>query len=71
MAISSVSINPPSSGQISSPINQIFSNQAPPVTDRAKSSADTPPSTVVTLSAQAQKLSQTQTTTAITAQPAT
>ncbi|ADL56221.1 hypothetical protein [Gallionella capsiferriformans] len=63
MAISSVSINPPSSGQISSPISQIFSNQATPVTDRAKSSADTPPSTIVTLSAQAQKLSQTQTQT--------
>ncbi|MEI7456736.1 MAG: hypothetical protein WCK93_08415 [Nitrosomonadales bacterium] len=61
MAISSVNINPPGSGQTNSPINQIFSNQTPPVTDRAKSSADTPPSTIVTLSAQAQKSSQTQT----------
>lgn len=58
MAISSVSINPPASSTATSSLSQLVSNTASPLVDKAKSSADTPPSTIVTLSAQAQKLSQ-------------
>lgn len=59
MAISSVSINSPASSMATGSLSQLVSNTAAPLVDKAKSSADTPPSTVVTLSAQAQKLSQT------------
>lgn len=55
MAISSVSINPPPSSSVSS----VVSNAAAPfVNDANKSNADRQASTVVSLSAQAQKLNQ-------------
>lgn len=53
MAISSINLNPPSS------INLPAVNASSPVA--GKSQADATPSTIVTLSAQGQKLSQTQT----------
>ena len=56
MAISSVSINPPASSSVSS----IVSNAATPFVEGGKSSADKQASAIVTLSAQGQKLSQTQ-----------
>lgn len=52
MAISALSINTPST----TPVAQVVTT--PPVADKAKSSLDTPPSTIVTLSAEAQRLSQ-------------
>lgn len=58
MAISGISINPPASSPVNNSVSQIFNNASTPVVDKTKSSADTPPSTIVTLSAQAQKLSQ-------------
>lgn len=61
MAISSISINPPASSPVNSPVSQLVSNATAPVVDKARASVDTPPSTIVTLSAQAQKLSQSQT----------
>ena len=56
MAISSVSINPPASSSVSS----VVSNAAAPFVNDAKSSVDKQVSAVVTLSAQGQKLSQSQ-----------
>ncbi len=61
MAISSVNTNPTASSPLSNPLSQIASNAVAPVVDKARSSIDTIPSTIVTLSAQAQKLSQSQT----------
>lgn len=61
MAIPSVNINPQTSSPVSSTGNQIFSNAPAPVVDKTRSSLDTPPSTIVTLSAEAQKLSQSNT----------
>lgn len=55
MAITGLNINLPASSTVS----PIVSNAAPSATDKAKSIVDTPPSTIVTLSAQALKLSQT------------
>jgi hypothetical protein len=55
MLISNTSLNAPAS----SPVGQIVSNAATPFVESAK--PGTPPSTVVTLSAQGQKLSQSQT----------
>ena len=56
MAISSVSINPPAS----SSVNSIVSTAAAPFVNDAKSSTDRQASTIVTLSAQGQQLSQSQ-----------
>jgi hypothetical protein len=54
MAISSISLSPPAS----SPVNSVVSHAAAPFVEGAKSGAEKVPSTVVTLSAQGQKLSQ-------------
>ncbi len=61
MAISSVNTNPSASSPLNSPLSQVVSNAVAPLVDKARSSIDTTPSTIVTLSAQAQKLSQSQT----------
>lgn len=66
MAISSVNTNPTASSPLNSPLSQIASNAVAPVVDKARSSIDTIPSTIVTLSAQAQKMSQTSTSTSST-----
>ncbi|MDO8206998.1 MAG: hypothetical protein Q7T38_04145 [Gallionella sp.] len=67
MAISSVNTNPTASSPLNSPLSQIASNAVAPVVDKARSSIDTIPSTIVTLSAQAQKMSQTSTSSTQTA----
>lgn len=59
MAISSINTNPTASSPVSNPLSQVASNAVAPVIDKARSGIDTIPSTIVTLSAQAQKLSQT------------
>jgi hypothetical protein len=58
MAISSVGINPSVNPPAASSVSQIVGKATSPVVDKAASSIQAQPSTIVTLSAQGQKLSQ-------------
>lgn len=61
MAISSLGINPPATSTVNTSASQVVSNPVATLVDKARSSIDTQASTIVTLSAQALKLSQSST----------
>lgn len=66
MAIPSLSINPPATSTVNTSASQVVGNAIAPLVDKARSGIETQASTIVTLSAQGQKLSQNQTSTSST-----
>lgn len=63
MSIPSLSINPPATSTVNTSVSQVVGNAIAPLVDKARSGIETQASTIVTLSAQGQKLSQNQTST--------